>query len=202
MRDHGVVFQSDDGGVSWRAVFNTKDDNDFVFGGIQAISDVEVWATGLSGTYHSEDGGRTWEKRGKAGTGLQFLNSKRGWVEGDKLWHTENGGKTWESVESEGKWCFGGYGFFFLDDKRGWAVGGTTENNIEGGARKGLITESRDGGRTCEETTQIPGQFFWSVFFLNEREGWLGGIGSILKTEDGGRSWSLVYGHDEVASPD
>jgi photosystem II stability/assembly factor-like uncharacterized protein len=202
LRDHGKVFQSDDGGVSWRVVFGTKDVNDFVFGGIQAISDFEVWVTGLSGTYRSEDGGKTWQKRGEGGTGLQFLDSKRGWVEGNILWHTDDGGVTWEGVGSNGKTCFGGFGFFFLNDHRGWAVGGATEGNMEGGAETGFLTESKDGGRTCEETRRIPGQFFWSVFFLNEREGWLGGIGSVLKTEDGGRTWALVYGQDAVKPRD
>jgi len=194
--DQGKISRTDDGGASWRTVFDAKNKNDFVFGGVQAVSDVDVWATGLSGTFFSADGGETWEKKGYAGTGLQFLDAKRGWVEGDKLWHTGDGGRTWEIVGTDGKWCFGGLGFFFLNENRGWAVGAASQENVEGSVKTGIVTASIDGGKTCMEIARIPQQTLWSVFFLNDREGWVGGISSILKTQDGGRTWSLVYGRD------
>jgi len=191
--DHSTVYRTEDGGSTWVASFKTQQSvSEFVFGGLQAISEEEAWAIGLSGTYHTVDGGKAWEVAGPAGTGVQFLDAKRGWIDGDKLWRTDNGGKTWESVESDGKSCFGGLGFFFLDEKHAWAVGGQTEGHMEGGAQTGFVTASTDGGKTCEETTRIPDHYFWSVFFLNEQEGWVGGIGSLLKTADGGQTWTEV----------
>jgi photosystem II stability/assembly factor-like uncharacterized protein len=108
------------------------------------------------------------------------------------LWHTENGGRTWESVRGAAKTGFGGLGFFFLDDHHGWAVSGETEGNIEGGQETGHVFETIDGGRTFKEIARLTGQTLWSVFFLNEQQGWAGGLGSLLKTEDGGHTWSEV----------
>lgn len=188
-KDHGHIFQTDDGGHSWKSVFDTGNPNDLVFGGIQALSPAEIWVTGLSGTYHSSDGGKTWQKNGPPGTGLQFLDLRQGWVVGDRLWYTPDAGKSWEPVEKDEKSCFGGLGFFFLDRLHGWAVGGEEEHNIEGGATTGLVSYTADGGKTCSEIARVPGKFFWSVFFLNDKQGWVGGIGSVLKTEDGGHTW-------------
>jgi photosystem II stability/assembly factor-like uncharacterized protein len=191
MLDHSSIYMTNNGGRTWVVSFKTRKAGEFVFGGLQAISESEAWAVGTH-AYHTTDGGKTWEVRGPAGIGLQFLDSEHGWVNGDKLWHTADGGKTWQAVEEDGKSCFGGMDFFFLDENQAWAVGGKTEGNMEGGAQKGFITVTKDGGKTCVDLPQVPGQFFWSVFFLNEREGWVGGIGSLLKTMDGGHTWIEV----------
>jgi photosystem II stability/assembly factor-like uncharacterized protein len=171
MRDHGKVFKTQNGGVSWVVVFDTRDDGDFVFGGIQAISASEAWAAGITGSYHTLDGGKSWRKEGPAGTGLQFLDGQRGWITGDKLWRTRDGGTHWDPIEDHGKTCFGGLGIFFLDEMQGWSVGGQTEGNVEGGARTGLVTHTADGGKTCQDVASVPNPYFWSVFFLNEHEG-------------------------------
>jgi photosystem II stability/assembly factor-like uncharacterized protein len=189
---NGEVYKTEDGGKTWKLSLKAANKYEFVFGGLQAISSTEVWVAGLTTAYHTSDGGTTWEHGGPAGTGLQFLDTKRGWIEAEKLWHTENGGKTWEAVGKDGKSCFGGLGFYFLDDEHGWGVSGKTEGNIEGGAQTGYVVATSDGGKTCSSIAEIPGHFLWSVFYLNEREGWAGGIGSILRTEDGGHTWVNV----------
>lgn len=190
-----TIHKTEDGGRTWQVSLKTNRKGDFAFGGIQAISETEVWVVGISGTYHTTDGGKTWEKSGPPGTGLQFLDAHRGWIQGDKLWRTENGGRTWKSIDGECKPFFGGFGFFFLDDQHGWAVSGRTEGNTyEERTPVGHVKATTDGGKTCSEIARLPGQLPWSVFFLNEREGWAGGIGSLLKTEDGGRTWSVVSG--------
>jgi len=191
MFDHSTVYRTEDGGRTWVASFKTQSAGEFVFGGLQAISEEEAWAVGVH-AYHTTDGGKTWEIRGPAGTGLQFFDSEHGWIDGDKLWRTDDGGRTWKSIDKDGKSCFGGLGFFFLDENHAWAVGGKTEGNMEGGAETGFVTVTKDGGQTCVELPQVPGQFFLSVFFLNEQEGWVGGIGSLLKTDDGGHTWTVV----------
>src|SRR5438445_480908 len=106
-----------------------------------------------------------------------FLDADHGFVQQQSQPHPEpfetlDGGKTWDSIDRDGKSCLGGLGFFFLDEKHAWAVGGKTQGNMEGGTKTGFVTVTKDGGKTCEELPQVPGQLFWSVFFLNEREGW------------------------------
>jgi photosystem II stability/assembly factor-like uncharacterized protein len=187
---YDTLYLTQDGGRTWTASLKTDRKGDFVFGGIQAMSEGEVWAVGISGTYHTLDGGKTWGKSGPSGTGLQFLDAHRGWIQDAKLWHTADAGRTWASVENGGKRCFGGLDFFFLDDLHGWSVSGESEGNIEGNAKTGHIVATSDGGRTCTEVANLPGHILGSVFFLNEREGWVGGVGAVLKTDDGGHTWS------------
>jgi photosystem II stability/assembly factor-like uncharacterized protein len=188
---YNKVLSTQDGGATWLLSLKTDRKGDFVFGGIQAISETEVWVVGTSGAYHSVNGGKTWERSGPAGTGLQFLDAQRGWLQDDKFWHTGDGGRAWEGVPNEGKACFGGFSFFFLDNLHGWAVSGNTEGKTDDGARVGHVIATNDGGKTCIEIVRLPGEIPWSVFFLNEREGWVGGIGSLRKTEDGGRTWLI-----------
>jgi photosystem II stability/assembly factor-like uncharacterized protein len=134
----------------------------------------------------------TWDKSGPPGTAIQFLDAVRGWLRDGKLLRTADGGKTWESVENDGKSCFAAMVFYFLDDYHGWYVSSQTEESIEGGAQTGYVVATSDGGKTCVKLSRIPGQNLWSVFFLNEREGWVGGIGSLFKTEDGGHTWTKI----------
>jgi photosystem II stability/assembly factor-like uncharacterized protein len=194
--DHAKIFQTKNGGNSWTIVFQTGDDGNFVFGGIQAISENTVWSVGGSGAYRTTDSGNHWERRGPPGTALQFQDPERGWIEGDKFWRTTDGGKSWNPIEKDGKTCFGGLGFYFLNERLGWAVSGETEGNVEGGARTGLIWVTKDGGYNCEELAPVPGQILWSVFFLNDQDGWVGGIGTIFQTRNGGHTWARVSGKD------
>jgi photosystem II stability/assembly factor-like uncharacterized protein len=192
---YNTVYVTEDGGRTWQVSLKTNQKGDFAFGGIQAITEAEVWVVGISGSYRSTDGGTTWHKSGPPGTGLQFLDINRAWVEGDKLWWTNDGGKSWSAVEKDGKTCFAGLGFYFLDDKHGWAVSGDTRNNIEGADRMGHVLATTDGGITCEDIAHIPGQILYSIFFLNEMEGWAGGIGAVFQTKNGGRTWSQISGN-------
>jgi photosystem II stability/assembly factor-like uncharacterized protein len=138
------------------------------------------------------DAGKNWERRGPPGTVLQIVDPEHGWVAGDKFWGTTDGGKSWTAIEKDGKACFGGHSFYFLDEKNGWAVSGETEGNVEGGARTGYVVATKDGGKTCEELGRIPGQILWSVFFLNDQQGWAGGISAIFQTKDGGHTWTEI----------
>lgn len=186
---HDTVSVSEDGGRTWVVSFRTGHEGDFTFGGIQALSETQAWVVGGSGAYLTKDGGKTWTKSGPSGTGLQFLSAEFGWIQDKGFWHTTDGGLTWKGPRDEP--CFGGYGFFFLEQHHAWAVSGLTKDTGDGERSSvGKVVMTKDGGQTCIDIAQIPGQNLWSVFFLNEREGWVGGIGTLLKTKDGGHTWS------------
>jgi photosystem II stability/assembly factor-like uncharacterized protein len=83
---------------------------------------------------------------------------------------------------------------YFVDERTGWAVGS-----------KGALLETTDGGRTWAVRRAPAGDTLRDVYFRNERTGWLVCDRSIyllktkteprsylLKTVDGGASWSRV----------
>ena len=66
----------------------------------------------------------------------------------------------------------------FVSDQKGWAVG--TEGTI-------LFTEN--GGTDWETQHSNPDEAFWSVFFIDEMEGWTVGWSKIYHTTDAGATW-------------
>jgi photosystem II stability/assembly factor-like uncharacterized protein len=94
-----VTLLTSDGGDSWASLNEEKgidlfpvfftslnhgcgidDDN-----GIVCTQDGDKWRVVYSG-----------EGKRKSKTSIFFLNEKKGWVAGDRIWHTEDGGETWK----------------------------------------------------------------------------------------------------------
>jgi photosystem II stability/assembly factor-like uncharacterized protein len=83
---------------------------------------------------------------------------------------------------------------FFVDESRGWAVGG-----------KGALLSTSDGGERWEVRTRPVEDAMRDVFFTDARTGWIvcersifspmkkeESVSYLLKTADGGESWSRV----------
>ncbi len=83
---------------------------------------------------------------------------------------------------------------FFVDESRGWAVGG-----------KGALLSTTDGGERWETRTRPVEDAMRDVFFTDARTGWIvcersifapmkkeESVSYLLKTTDGGESWSRV----------
>ncbi len=111
-----------------------------------------------------------------------FLSETKGWVCGTDglILHTEDGGLTWETQHQhpdEALWSI-----FFLDENTGWSVGWSE------------IYHTQNGGDTWE-TQDFPYVLgdLTDVFFLNPDTGWIVGTYQIvLKTTDGGNSWTKI----------
>ncbi len=73
------------------------------------------------------------------------------------------------------------------------------QENRPDGTRIGKVIVTKDGGKSCEDIAHLPGELPWSVFFLNERDGWVGGIGTVLRTEDGGNTWRNTRTGEQVS---
>ncbi|HEX8719513.1 MAG TPA: YCF48-related protein [Pyrinomonadaceae bacterium] len=86
------------------------------------------------------------------------------------------------------------HGVFFVDERRGWAVGG-----------KGTLLSTADGGGTWEPRRPPTEDSLRDVFFSDAETGWLVcersmfppaaddvPLSYLLKTADGGRTWSRV----------
>lgn len=104
------------------------------------------------------------------------------------LYITNNGGKSWSrSYLGSQLWSID-----FTDQNSGWAVGSG-----------GRVSRTSDGGDTWEHRFLPTEADFTSVFFLNEKIGWLGGgdathgipfgktasRGCVWRTVDGGKTW-------------
>jgi photosystem II stability/assembly factor-like uncharacterized protein len=154
-----------------------------------------------------------------AGGDIYFANNNEGWVListtlGTQIFHTDDGGKTWKfqfsggmrtynppkprtvpgGMQVPGLGSFTGQAlfmnaFFFADNKRGCAIGDTIFCTEDGG----LTWEERLGIKLGKKIEPING-FYVKLFAGNlvNNTGWVvGRDGLIMKTEDGGKSWTV-----------
>ncbi|MGI8641935.1 MAG: WD40/YVTN/BNR-like repeat-containing protein [Pyrinomonadaceae bacterium] len=131
----------------------------------------------------TDDGGETWSRIFVPSKlelfHLDFVNSSRGWIVGDKgmILTTYDGGVNWQVQKSGTNKAL--YNVDFRDDKDGFAVGG-----------KGIILRTEDGGETWETIkTNFPNTFL-RVDFADDKNGWIVGYGgTILRSSDKGKTW-------------
>ncbi|MFK5855932.1 MAG: YCF48-related protein [Bacteroidota bacterium] len=111
-----------------------------------------------------------------------FISEQEGWVVGTDglIMYTNDGCETWITQHSnpeESLWSI-----FFIDDNEGWVAGWST------------IYHTTDKGETWEEQTHpsVMGDLT-DIYFVNHDTGWVVGTYKIvLKTTDGGKSWTKI----------
>ena len=131
----------------------------------------------------TDDGGETWTRIIVPSKlelfHLDFVNSSRGWIVGDKglILTTQDGGVNWRKQTSGTTNSL--YNVDFRDSSEGYAVGG-----------KGVILRTENGGDTWETVkTNFPNTFL-RVDFADDKNGWIVGYGgSILRSSDKGKTW-------------
>lgn len=110
---------------------------------------------------------------------LDFVNSERGWIVGDKglILVTHDGGVNWYVQNSKTDKPL--YNVDFRDSEEGYAVGG-----------KGIILRTQNGGTGWETVrTNFPNTFM-RVDFADDKNGWIVGYnGTILRSSDKGKTW-------------
>ncbi len=168
------------------------------------VSAREGWVSGVAGTIlHTVDGGKTWtaqlggdpQGQGPNITRLFFLDRTHGWAEtGNQLFRTTDG-ENWQQVGS---------------DVRGHVVFTSPTQGFRGYGDK--IYQTLDGGATwkeiytCAGRTTVQGltqQFTCNVlaiqfvtprvaYGVGENNAVLGG-GVVVKSEDGGATWNVIF---------
>jgi len=131
----------------------------------------------------TEDGGETWSRILVPSKTelyhLDFVDSSRGWIVGDKglILITYDGGVNWQIQKSGTDKAL--YNVDFRDSVEGYVVGG-----------KGTILRTENGGKTWETIkTNFPSTFL-RVNFADDKNGWIVGYGgTILRSSDKGRTW-------------
>ena len=119
---------------------------------------------------------------------LFFSDTLNGWATGDSgiIIHTTNGGLNW-NMQTTNTLNFV-YDIRFLNSNTGWAVASDIFNYPDP-----VLLKTTNGGlswvsHAFADTTLL----LFTVCFINELTGWVGGYhGSVLKTTDGGSGWIL-----------
>lgn len=123
----------------------------------------------LSGeAFRTVDGGKNWDDRG--GTlAYRHLNPPQAWIEGCTL----------------------------TDADHGWAVGGKYRGprRLD---RTPLLLSTGDGGKSWQEVA-LPAEAsaatnaLRNILYQDKKNGWVVGNGVVLRTGDGGATWSMAY---------
>lgn len=190
---YGSILGTKDGGESWEVQYSEDDFwvNDFQFTDINhgwicgAVknSDTSNWIGMLlktsDGGEHWEEVIRTYDTVGQSIYGMSFLDSLHGFLTAQYVYgvmYTEDGGKTWDLREPL-QGCFSDIQFF--NDSVGFAYW------LPGG-----VYGTLDGGKSWE--LKIGTGIILGMDFLDERTGWICGVGGYLAhTEDGGATWDI-----------
>jgi len=185
-----------DGGQSWQELIYP---NRFRAIQVHFVDSLTGWIVGhLDTILYTSDGGQNWSKqvvgnyRGNL-LDVHFVNSLYGWVAGGNaspdnsslILKTTDGGSTWQRFP----------GLFSPSHVAVDLLG--TSNAWFSGFVGGFIFTS-DGGATWEDTT-LPGagnNNYTGISFIDPLRGWVVGTGGflrgeILRTIDGGHSWSF-----------
>ncbi len=146
--------------------------------------------------HKTTDGGINWTRKilssevGDFGFKLQFVDQNNGWV---LIWNfttmvpkflrTTDGGENWTN--------FNGMGiFFFVTPNIGWCYSSTGPNMT---APFKIYKTTNGGNNWIEQLSEYQPGMYNDIFFIDQNNGWLvGDSGKVIKTKDGGVSWSYV----------
>ena len=187
---------------------------------VHFVSDDEGWAVGDKGTIiYTNDGGKTWTAQmggdpaasEEAFADVRFIDRTTGWVVGGaqdtvqrKLLGTRDG-KTWQQVGVVGQPVVKYRDYTFTSPTTGVSID-----------ERGQILQTTDGGKSwkqvgaCQAKVNIGGVFknvgcaLKRVRFVNANVGFASGGGEgatpvVMKTTDGGATWSVVYAEPGIA---
>lgn len=187
---HYVVNPSGSRTITRESIATTKNLNSVHF-----INEDVGYVAGDSVILKTVNGGGIWESItpngfGEIITSIYFPDTTIGVfvTESGNIYRTTDSGQNWSIVNTTAGKCLA---LYFIDNKHGWVTSsdGTTNHKI-------FITVN--GGLTwTESSVPIP---ISSIRFLNRQIGFAAGnfsgispVGVVLKTEDGGNAWRILY---------
>ncbi len=182
----GTIIHTQDGGKSWR---RQQIEGDASLNGVSFVGRQEGWIAGESGyILHTADGGENWvnQESGVKSTlfDISFIDKMNGWAVGSKgaILQTEDGGKSWEAEESGVEDHL--LGIFFRGDKL-WLVG-----------MNGTVLKGKGEGY---KHYSLGVSWLSGIGFGDPEAGLIvGGRGNILRTEDGGDTWEILFGTTKI----
>ena len=195
--DMFAVWCTDNGGETWKRCLSldSKQDNDWQPIHASSINASTVWVSSTNGIiHHTRDGGKSWRTQtvlpGSDIRAIHFINEDTGWITGSPLagiHRTDDGGSNWQQQLSGVNIL----SIYFLNINEGWAVGKQARDKSKPSG--GVILHTIDGGRKWQPILIGENEpFFNQVYFTDNSHGWLFARDNTYRTDDGGKSWSLV----------
>ena len=185
------LLKTTDGGESWRRVdVLAGADVDIVLARVRFADSEHGWVFGEMGAlYVTADGGSTWTRR-RVPTrhlllGASFIDAQQGWLAGagSTLLQTSDGGASWHAGALEG----------FSTQTTAAPSPSTTRARVVGAQAAAPPTAAQTAAQVSVQNgapVSAPSVRLNAVSFADARHGWaVGARGTILATEDGGRSW-------------
>ena len=189
------LWTSTDGGATWaqQALPNYIG---YELYDIRFVNATTGWIVGRKNKlYITTNSGTTWTEQNAnlpdpdwSLYSVFFTNTTTGWIAGERdvIKKTTNGGTTWVSQTlPSGTSLRTIYDVFFLDANKGWLVGGT------GDAHGVIFTTSNSGTTWTAQTNPGSSTQINKVTFLDANNGWAVGNSDILKTTNGGATWTV-----------
>jgi photosystem II stability/assembly factor-like uncharacterized protein len=177
--DQGLLFQSTDGGESWRERYRTPER----LSKIKFATEKIGWIVGSDEMIiRTSDGGIKWVRQCSGTkmhlTGLAVIDDKNAWATGayGTLLYTKDSGETCNKRNINSRVAISD--IVFVDAEYGWAVG------------YGTIFSTTDGGSTWALKSSGEWKPLGSVFFADHHLGWIAVGPVILRTTDGGNTWN------------
>ncbi|NOX65718.1 MAG: T9SS type A sorting domain-containing protein [Chlorobi bacterium] len=186
------IYYSNNFGVEWESQVS---DITGMLSSLCFIDDVHGWTTSWTftpGLFETTDGGNSWVKKlDVRGRDLSFIDNY-GWVlASHSIYSSNDNFDTW--IEQPLEFFVGGAeSIYFVNKNLGFCVGWF-----------GPIIKTVDGGDTWTALDTSKHYYLRSVYFLDENHGWAAGTyfaennqpgdptyGHILRTTDGGQTWS------------
>jgi len=184
----GVIYRTTDAGNDW----HSQRDDIHNFYSIYFIDENTGWAVGDSGiVLHTTNGGDNWEKQYSANDlilySIQASDSlnvisvgaaiKNLYSYDAAILQTSDGGLTWNRYTLDTVRYL--HSICFSSNQIGWAVGGK-------------ILKTTNGGETWNLQSNLTGENWGFIQFINENTGWISNyLGNTLyKTSDGGNTWN------------
>ena len=176
----GAFRHTTDGGQTWITDNQWGSIADLFF-----LDRQRGWACGNGGVaYWTSDGGASWTAvvtpAGDNLSSIWFVDSLTGWAAaiGGRIVHTIDGGLSWTIAHDSGAYLAT---IQFLSPLEGWAIGGDT------------FLHTVDGGTSWSSATVPAGTWSQAARFFDSLNGVaVGGSGHIVRTSDGGTTWTTV----------
>ena len=201
-----ALLSTDNGGTTWRS--SGLDEWQFSKA-IDFPSVVDGWLVGIGSIARTTDGGVSWSTKfpsnAKAGLSSTWglldvaaVDGEHAWAVGSRgargalVLATKDGGATWTTQMGDVPVPL--LRVDFVDMRNGWATGVSEDTH------KGYVFVTRDGGRRWATCLESP-FYLGAVAFADRRHGWVvahgrysegfEAVGTILATDDGGRTWRV-----------
>jgi photosystem II stability/assembly factor-like uncharacterized protein len=191
------IYQTSDGGMSWQAIPNTPGNSNFL--NLFFVDAQYGFAQGFSQLATTVDGGNSWTVKQlptTSGFTVSFASPLIGFY-GDEggagLEKTTDAGKSWATSFIDPHMPQDYYPYFLNVDTGFVATG------------SGIFAATSDGGltwqvRTKSLPTNLVTQTYNQLFFIDRNNGYYACPSGILRTVDGGQTWTNLIMGAEFAS--